>query len=66
VYESRAAYAPGALARLARDQAVAFIASDEELDLDGEEDALSLLPNRRELRFLLGFSFWELRQLLRF
>ena len=66
VYESRAGYAPGDLARLSRAQAVAFIAGQEDLDLDGDDQALSVLPNRRELRFLLGFNFWELRRLFRF
>ena len=66
VYESRATTPPGLLARLAREQAVRFMVGESELDLDGEEAVLSTEPNRRELRFLLGFSFWELRQLLRF
>ena len=66
IYESRATTPPGALARLSREQAVAFIIGSTELDLDGDGAVLSLEPNRRDLRFLLGFSFWELRQLLRF
>ena len=37
-----------------------------ELDLDGDEPALRLDASRAELRQLLGFSFWELRRLLRF
>ena len=66
VYESRATNPPGALARLTREQAVTFIVGNDELDLDGDEAVLSIDPNRRELRHVLGFSFWELRQLLRF
>ena len=66
VYESRANTSPGVLARLVREQAVTFIVGDDELDLDGDGAILSTEPNRRELRHLLGFSFWELRQLLRF
>jgi hypothetical protein len=66
VYESRATTPPGALARLTREQAVTFIVGNDELDLDGDEAVLSIDPNRRELRHVLGFSFWELRQLLRF
>ena len=59
-------YAPADLARLARAQMVAFIQGDQEADADGEGAAVLLEPDRQSLRFLLGFDFWELRQLLRF
>jgi dienelactone hydrolase len=59
-------YAPADLARLMRAQMVAFIQGEPEADVDGEGAAILLEPDRQSLRFILGFDFWELRQLLRF
>jgi hypothetical protein len=66
LYEGRVNFAPAQLARLARQQVINFIGGEQDLDVDGEESALVMNPDRRELRFLLGFDFWELRQLHRF
>jgi hypothetical protein len=66
IYDARPGFPPAALAQLARSQMAAFITGADELDLDGEETVIVLNPARRALRFLLGFDFWELRQLLRF
>ena len=66
VYDGRSGYPPADLAHLARQQMAAFIAGADDVDLDGEEPVVTLNPERRALRFLLGFDFWELRQLWRF
>ena len=66
VYDARVGSPPGDLARLARAQMAAFIVGAEDVDLDGDEATITLSPERRALRFLLGFDFWELRQLWRF
>jgi hypothetical protein len=66
LYEGRVGFAPAQLARLARQQVVNYIGGEQPLDVDGDESAFVMAPDRRELRFLLGFDFWELRQLYRF
>jgi hypothetical protein len=62
----RVGYPPADLGRLARAQVIAFLAGADDLDLDADAEALQLQPDRRALRFLLGFDFWELRRLYRF
>ena len=66
VYSARGATPPSLIAGLSRAQVAAYLSGLDELDLDGDEPALRLDASRAELRQLLGFSFWELRRLLRF
>ena len=66
VYSARGSTPPSLIAGLSRAQVAAYLSGLDELDLDGDELTLRLDASRAELRQLLGFSFWELRRLLRF